>query len=301
MILLSYSLTISAKQFVLTGSSARKLKRGQANLLAGRAFTRYMHPLTFTELGASFSLSEYLAWGGLPAIWTMMPDERREYLESYTLTFLKEEIQAEQVVRNLAPFRRFLDVAAQCNGKVINYSNIARDVDADPKTIKSYYEILVDTRLGVFVEAFHTSRRKRLIRAPKFYFFDTGVTRALARQLEMNPVPSTSYYGDLFEHFIVMQLHDLADYRNLGYRFTFLLTEGGVEIDLVIERPNRPLAMVEIKSKDVIQSQDLRRLIGMKDDFSQAEFFCLSRDPKPQIIEGIKCLPWQQGLDTLAE
>ncbi|MCX6108264.1 MAG: AAA family ATPase [Proteobacteria bacterium] len=293
----------STRQFIMTGSSARKLRHGQANLLAGRAFTRQLSPLTVGELGQRFDLESYLAWGGLPAIWGITSDtDRSEFLRSYALTFLKEEIQAEQVVRNLNPFRRFLEVAAQSSGKLLNYAKIARDVGADAKTVKSYYGILEDTLLGFMLEPFHTSRRKRLTQAPKFYFFDTGVTRALAGHLAIPPTPSTAYYGELFEHMVILELRRRAEYGATDYRFTFLRTEDQAEVDLVIERPGKALALVEIKSGKSLEHGDLtplRHLQRFANDFPDAELFCLSASAVPMTVGRIKCLPWQQGIEMI--
>ena len=182
----------SDKVFILTGSSARKLKAGSANLLAGRALVHHMYPLTHSELGDKFDISTAMKFGTLPRIWNLKSDSaRRKMLETYALTYLNEEIRAEQIVRNLDPFRKFLEVAAQMNGKVINFSAIAQDVGVDEKTVQSYFQVLEDTLIGFFVEPFHTSVRKKINKAPKFFFFDTGVKRALARQLTLDLVPST--------------------------------------------------------------------------------------------------------------
>lgn len=287
-------------QFILTGSSARKLKRGQANLLAGRAYMRHLYPLTAEELGDQFQLETYLKWGGLPEIWNSPQDsDRAEFLDAYSTMFIKEEIQAEQIVRQLGPFRRFIEVAAQCNGKILNYSKISRDIGADPKTVKAYFEVLVDTLMGFFVESFHTSRRKRIVQAPKFYFFDPGVTRALARHLEIAPFPSTSYYGELFEHFIILEIFKKSEYNRLNYRLNYLKTEDQAEVDLVIERPGKPLALVEIKSKQQIHKEDLRHLLRFSADFPDAQSYCFSLDPYDRTIEGVSVLPWMEGIRAL--
>lgn len=179
--------------FVLTGSSARKLRAGSANLLAGRALAYSMFPLTSFELEGEFDLKNALKFGTLPKIWGLKTDSaKRKTLETYALTYLNEEIRAEQIVRFLDPFRRFLEVAAQCNGKIINFSSIARDVGVDEKKVKSYFEILDDTLIGFLLESYHGSLRKQIGQAPKFYFFDTGVTRALAKRLTIDLVPSTT-------------------------------------------------------------------------------------------------------------
>ena len=172
------------KIFILTGSSAQKLKHGGANLLAGRAFVYHLFSLSCFELKDQFNLDQALRWGTLPKIFSLKEDaEKNEFLRAYSDTYLKEEIWNEQVIRKLQPFRRFLEVAAQCNGKIINYAHIARDVGVDGKTIKEYFCILEDTMIGFFLEPFHHSFRKRLVEKPKFYFFDPGVVRSLARGL----------------------------------------------------------------------------------------------------------------------
>ena len=191
------------KIFILTGSSARKLKRGGANLLAGRAFVCSLYALSCFELGEQFELERALHWGTLPKIFSLEDDTSRSaFLRAYSDTYLKEEIWNEQVIRKLPPFRRFLEVAAQCNGKIINYANIAQDVGVDDKTIKEYFIILEDTMIGFFLEPFRNSFRKRLVEKPKFYFFDPGVVRSLSRRLSVPLTAKTSAYGDAFEHFI---------------------------------------------------------------------------------------------------
>ncbi|HCU23477.1 MAG TPA: ATPase, partial [Deltaproteobacteria bacterium] len=171
-------------KFALTGSSARKLKRGAANLLAGRAFIYHLFPLAAPELQDRFRLEEALKYGTLPEIFSFEnASDKSAFLKAYGETYLKEEIITEQIVRNLPPFRRFLDVAAQMNTEVINYSNIAKDIHSDPKTVSGYYDILEDTLLGFRLHAYHRSIRQRQKKAAKFYLFDTGVARTLSGQV----------------------------------------------------------------------------------------------------------------------
>ena len=166
----NYWLVITNKKFIMTGSSARKLKKGGANLLAGRAFVFDLFPLSFLELKDKFDLEHALRWGTLPQIFQCNTDlERQQFLRAYAHTYLKEEIWEEHFIRQLDPFRRFLEVAAQCNGKIINFSNIARDVGVDKKTIQSYFSILEDTLIGFYLEPYQNSFRKRLSQKPKFY------------------------------------------------------------------------------------------------------------------------------------
>ena len=283
------------KIFILTGSSARKLKAGGANLLAGRAFLRNLFPLTAQELGPRFHLPEALAWGTLPKIYSCSSDElKKDYLDSYAHLYLKEEVWGEQIIRNLPPFRKFLEVAAVSAGKILNHANVARDVGVDPKTVQSYYSILEDTLLGFHIDAFHSSVRKRLRQAPKFYFFDNGVTRALARMLTVEPKAGTNYFGDLFEQFVINEFLRCNNYGKRDYRFSYLQSASGVEIDLVIERPGRPLALVEIKSTENVREDHLTGLENFQKDFPDAELFLLSRDHNAKKFGRIWVWPWQR-------
>ena len=286
------------KIFILTGSSARKLKAGGANLLGGRAFLRNLFPLIPQELGDHFSLEDSIRWGTLPKIFALdSGDLKRDYLDSYSQLYLKEEVWAEQLVRNLLPFRKFLEIAAINFGKIVNLANIARDVGVDPKTVQSYYSILEDTLLGFHLEAYHSSVRKRLRQAPKFYFFDNGVSRALARMQSVEPKEGTSYFGDLFEQFLVNAFHMTSGYEKRDYRFSYLMSASGAEIDLVIERPGRPLALVEIKSTELVREDHLRGLENFASDFADADLFLLSRDTKPKSFGRINALPWQRFVE----
>ena len=292
----------SGIRFILTGSSARKLKRGAANLLAGRAFVLHLYPLTYRELADAFDLDDALTWGTLPRILSLSStDVKAEFLRSYALTYLKEEIAAEQLVRNLTPFREFLEIAAQTNGQILNYSKIADDVGVDTKTIQSYYSILEDTLTGFFLPAYHRSVRKQQRLAPKFYLFDTGVKRALERTLQVPLAPRTGAFGDAFEHFILAEFFRLNDYYRKDWRFFYLRTKEGAEIDLIIDRPGMPEALIEIKSTDHVTPRDTATLERFSRDFTNSCAYCLSRDPHPQDINGVACLPWQDGFDRLFE
>jgi len=285
--------------FALTGSSARKLKRGAANLLAGRAFTFALYPLTHRELGSQFDLNSVLTWGSLPKVFSLTESDRSDYLRTYVNTYLKEEIQAEQIVRKIAPFRAFLDVAAQCNGKILNYSQIARDISSDPVSVQSYFEILEDTLLGVQLKPFHHSIRKRQRKNPKFYLFDLGVQRALTRSLSVPLSPQTYSYGNAFEHFVITEIFRLNSYLKKDWEFSYVRTKDDAEIDLIIDRPGLPIALIEIKSTKRIDETSLSTLVAFSKDFKNSEAFCLSLDPIAQKIRGVTCLPWNQGLEQI--
>ena len=286
--------------FVLTGSSARKLRHGSANLLAGRAFVYHLFPLTKKELGDDFSLDDALRWGTLPRIFGLQSNrEKQEYLRSYTHTYLQEEITQEQVVRKLDPFRRFLVIAAQMSGQIINFSKIARDAGTGVPTVQSYFQILEDTLIGTLVESFHESVRKRQRENPKFYFFDTGVQRALENTLTVDLLPQTYAYGVAFEHFIINEIQRLQSYQQKDYRFSYLRTQAGVEIDLIVERPGKKRLLLEIKSTERAGPEDVRNLKRLAPEISNSETLCMSRDPVPKMIDGVRCVPWQLGFKEM--
>lgn len=287
-------------KFALTGSSARKLKHGVANLLAGRAFVNHLFPLTNEEMGEAFNEMKALTFGTLPKIVLFDADEERTaFLRSYALTYLKEEVWSEHVVRQLEPFRKFLEIAARCNGDIINYSNIARDVDADIKTVQSYFGILEDTLLGYLLPPFHRSIRKQQHQNPKFYFFDTGVKRALDRTLTQELVPGTYGFGKTFEHFIVVESMRLNTYYEKDYKFSYLRTKENAEIDLIVERPGLPAVLIEIKSTDKVDDRDTKTVESFLKDFPKAEGICLSRDPISKKIGKVSCLHWREGLNII--
>ncbi len=282
--------------FVMTGSSARKLKRGAANLLAGRAFVYHLYPFSFMELGEDFNLEQTLQYGLLPKLFELATsEEKTQFLQAYTHTYLKEEVMTEQLIKNLDPFRRFLEVAAQMNGKVINTHNIAREVGVDDKTVNNYFSILEDTLLGFMLEPFHHSFRKRLGRQPKFYFFDGGIARALQRTLTLPTQAQTSYYGDLFEAFVITEIYKLCQYFKSEYRLSFIRTKDDMEIDLVVERPGAPLLLIEIKSTASLRADQTHILQRVAKELN-AEAWVLSQDPLSLQFENVLAMPWKMGL-----
>lgn len=287
-------------RFAMTGSSARRLKRGAVNLLAGRAFVYHLFPLTARELGSSFDLSTCLRFGTLPAALAFNADtDRAEFLRAYARTYLKEEVWSEQLIRRLDPFRRFLEVAAQCNGEILNLSNVARDVGVDHKTVGSYFQILEDTLVGFMLEPWHASVRKRQRQAAKFWWFDAGVARALAGTLTVDIVPRSGGFGRAFEHFVITEIIRAAEYARNDFRFSYLRTKDDAEIDLIVERPGCPPALVEIKSTDRVEPRHVRDLRRFLPDFPGATALCLSRDPLRRQIGDVLAVPWHEGLAEL--
>ena len=288
--------------FALTGSSARKLKKNGANLLAGRAFTYTAHPLTYSELGPAFKINDILKWGALPKIFSLSEDDKKDFLLSYVETYFREEIVSEQIIRNVKPFRYFLEVASQSNAKIINNSKIARDIGVETSTVQNYFEILEDTLIGFLLPPYHNSIRRRQRQNSKFYYFDTGVQRTLRRTLDL-PLQAQSFeYGDLFEQFFINEVRRLITYQKLQWNISYLRTQDGVEIDLIIERPGLPTALIEIKSAQEIHPQNLEGHTGflkLVRDFPNAEAFVLSQDPIARIENNIRYLPWEQGLQAI--
>lgn len=278
-------------QFILSGSSARKLKRGAANLLAGRAFVFYLYPFTALELGHRFQLNKALSYGLLPQQFHFDEDsDKKEYLKAYALTYIKEEIQMEQIVRKLSPFRKFLEIAAQMNAKVVNYSKIARDVGVDTTTVQNYYSILEDTLIGFYLNPYHTSIRKSQRLSPKFYLFDTGVCRALRGTIDVPLLPQTYEFGEAFEHFIILEIMKLAEYNRKSWKYSYLLTKDGTEIDFIIDRPGERTVCIEIKSSGRVTEGDVRNLIRLGADIPHSVLYCFSQDPRRKKIQNVMCL-----------
>jgi predicted AAA+ superfamily ATPase len=289
-------------RFALTGSSARKLHRGAANMLAGRAYVLKLYPFLAEELAGAFNLQDALEWGLLPTIWNTSDSvERSLYLQSYAETYLKEEIVVEQIIRNLPPFRRFLNVASQMSGKIVNYSKIAADCQTDPSNVRNYYQILEETLIGFFLEPFHRSIRKRQSQSPKFYFIDSGIARALAGHLDLPLRPQTSLCGDVFEAFIINQIRTHLEYSLKQYQLSFLRTKDGAEIDLIVERSGKPTFLIEIKSSPTVREEELRNLKALSNDMPGSTAICLHTGASTLSFGHIECLPWQDGIRRIID
>jgi len=286
-------------QFIMTGSSARKLKRGAANLLAGRANLYYLYPLTHLELGDDFSLAHALKYGSLPEIYSI--DEEHEvinYLKSYVTTFIKEEIKSEQLVRNIDPFRKFLSVAAECNAEIINYSKISRQCGVDYKSVQNYFQILEDTLVGYVLDAFSEKIRQKQIKAPKFYWFDIGVARVLNENMRISDDPQGYSKGKLFEQFIILEMIRLNSYFAQDFKLSYLKTSEGVEIDLILEAPGKKYTFIEIKYTSTIQEEHLKNLKRLMSDYPKARFIVLCQESAARLVDGIEVLPWKQGIQA---
>jgi uncharacterized protein len=287
-------------KFVLTGSSARKLKRDSANLLAGRAFSFYLYPLTFIELGKKFELNDVLSFGSLPEIFQLEDEmDRKRYLISYVQTYIKEEVLVEQLVRNIDPFRAFLEVAAQSNTEIINYSSIAKEAGINSKSVERYFSILSDTLLGHLLEPYSKSVRARQKQSPKFYFFDCGVVRALTNEINQKLLPQTFSYGKLFEQLVINEFIRLNSYYEKNWKFSYIRTGSGVEIDLVIEKNKSDIVLVEIKSSANIHEEHLSSLVGLGSEFKSATRYLLCQERYSRVVKNIKIMNWQDGIKEI--
>jgi uncharacterized protein len=283
-------------KFALTGSSARKLKRGSANLLAGRALLNHLFPLTHIELEGDFDLTSALSWGTLPSVVNEADEAvRPEILKTYVEVYLREEIREEQIVRRLDPFARFLEVAAQSSGEIINLSKMGREAGTDAKSIARYFQILEDTLLGFYLEPYHNSIRKRQRALAKFYLFDIGVKRVLEGALRNQPRPQTYEWGKLFEHFLVNEAHRLNSYLRADYRFSYLRTQSQLEVDLILERKGERSWVIEIKSSEPDRTE-LGKLKSMAQSIPNSRPVVLCNAKNNKLVDGIEVLHWTEGL-----
>jgi len=296
----------SKVKFALTGSSSRKLKRGDANLLAGRAVVFSLYPFTSIELKENFDLNWTLSFGSLPKLTEFESseflDRKKEtirYLNSYLHTYIKEEILVEQLIRNLDPFRLFLPLAAQMEGEPLNYLKIAKQSGVQHKTIQSYYQILVETHLGFFLEPYGESVRKVQIKAPKFYFFDSGVKRAIEKKLTLPLSPKTTEYGNQFESWFIAECFRINSYLEADLSFSYLRTKDDAEIDLVIKNPDGKLTFVEIKSSNMILDSHLKYLKHFHKDFPNSNFICACQVDKPEKRDGVLILNWRDAINEI--
>ncbi|MGR3180036.1 MAG: ATP-binding protein [Candidatus Anammoxibacter sp.] len=249
-------------QFILCGSSARKLRHGASNLLGGRALYRTMHPLTLGELSDDFNLQLVLAFGSLPKIYSALKQKRTQeamdFLRAYVITYIREEIKSEALVRNLHGFQNFLDIAVSQYAQQVNFSAVSRDCQVALSTVKEYYAILEDTLIGFFLYPHLKSQRKRMSHQPKFYFFDNGVTRALSGTLQDRPNPLEQ--GRLFEQWILQEIVRLNEYQQKDWKLSFWRTTHGAEVDILISRGIKILYAIECKLSKQPSSSDLSGL-----------------------------------------
>jgi uncharacterized protein len=282
--------------FVMTGSSARKLKRSSANMLGGRAWPYALFPLTCRELGSDFDFTAALRFGTLPPVIGRTDGYCCRFLKAYTQTYLKEEILQEALVRNMPAFSRFLELAADQSGSQVNYTNFAAETGVASKTIREYYQVLEDTLVAFAVPPFMRSARKRLTTHPIYHLFDLGVCNALCGRLQSLPLRGTTAFGRLFEQFVVLELKRLLAYREKDWTLHYWRTSHGAEVDIVLDTGNGVWA-VEIKSGEVIRPSELRGLRAFRDDHPDARLLCVGDLDRPFKLGEIECLPWRDFLE----
>lgn len=272
-------------KFILCGSSARKLRRGAANLLGGRAWRYELFPLTTNEITHP-DLTQILNHGLIPQHYLAKKPER--FFESYIADYLNEEIQAEALVRNLPAFAQFLTSLSFSHGELINYANLASDCGVSPKTARSYFQILEDTLLGHRLEPWKKSRDRRLIETEKFYLFDVGLVRGLKEMLLIQP--KTVEFGRAFEHFLIEEIRTYLSYKNSKHHLTYWRTTTGLEVDLIV---GNGLLALEFKANDNVQTKHLKGLKVFCEEHpvNQAVVVCLEEEPRQ--MGQFFVLPWQ--------
>jgi predicted AAA+ superfamily ATPase len=278
-------------RFLLTGSNARSLKRGQSNLLAGRAWQASLFPLTRAEI-PQFDLERYLRYGGLPAIYASAHPE--EELNAYVHTYLREEIQGESGVRKIPAFSRFLRTAALSNGQILHFSEIASDAAVPASTVREHFQILEDTLIGFNVSGWKEGKKRKALQTSKFYFFDTGVTHAIAgtRALDRN----SDLYGRSFEHFIALELRAYLSYRRiLNAELCYWRTTHAEEVDFVV---GTELAL-EVKAAARVNSRHLKGLSLLAEEAPFKHRILVSLDRMETRQNGVQCLHWTTFLDRL--
>lgn len=286
--------TQNSVQFALTGSSARKLKKTHANLLAGRAISKSFYPLLSVEMGEDFSLESALQFGMLPALQGLKTlEEKAEYLDSYVETYLKEEIQQEALVRSLTSFHRFLEVSAIANSTLLNLSNIAREVGVARTTVQGYFDVLLDTLLGSLLPAYVPKAKIKEVAHPKFYWFDVGILRAIRG--ETRSAIEKSELGHLFETFIINELKALNSYTNKGGKFSYWRTEGGNEVDCLWIQGKRKIAF-EVKISQSWKSEFNSGLRTLLEEGKITQGYGIYTGQNPLKMGDIWIFPYQEAL-----
>jgi predicted AAA+ superfamily ATPase len=277
-------------RFVLTGSSARKLRRGGVNLLGGRARARTLHPFIHRELGSRFELTKALDRGLIPSIY--FSDQPREDLRAYVGTYLKEEIAAEALTRNVPAFSRFLEVAALGHGSMLNFAAVASDAQVPASTVREYFHILEDTLLARTLPAWNRTRTRKAIGTAKHYFFDVGVARHLQHRSGL--ARRSPEFGEAFESYIFHELSTYIDYTE-PVPLAYWRSTSGFEVDFVLADKTA----IEVKAKEPVGERDLRGLRALKEEGLLKHYVVVSLEPRRRTVEGIRILPWQEFLAEL--
>lgn len=276
-------------RFLLTGSSARKLRHGGVNLLGGRARTKYLHPLTSQELGEHFDLDRFIARGGLPSIY--LSDNPRADLDAYAGSYLQQEIVAEGATRNVGAFSRFLKVAAYCNATIVNFTNVATDAQVPRTTVYEYFEILKDTLVLHELPAWRETKKRKPLASSKYYFFDIGVVAALQDRRYRRGTPE---YGEAVETYVMHELKSYADYVS-GEPLAFWKSTSGFEVDFILGDHTA----VEIKAREHIAPNDLKSLKALSEEKKLKRYLCVSLEARRRQVGEVTILPVKEFLNHL--
>ncbi len=280
--------------FLLTGSSARRLRQDGINLLGGRARKQTLHPLTMNELGEHFKLEHYLKYGGLPEVY--FSDSPHRDLADYCELYLSDEIEREGVTRDLPAFVRFLEIMALNSGAELHYTNLSNDAQVKASTVKNYIRILEDTLLGIRLEPFLKTKKRKAVERSKFYLFDVGVRNALVNDFSL--VEKTPRFGICFEHFMVQQINATLSYLTHSPRLNYWRSRSGFEADLIV---NRKTAL-EIKSKKNLTKRDFKGLRALKEEALLEHYivvYCGAEQYKTE--DGIQVIPYQVFLKEILQ
>lgn len=281
-------------KFVLTGSSARKLRRGGVNLLAGRALTYYLHPLTALELGKDFNLTKIIQFGSLPSVFS--EEDPQNYLFSYIKTHLYEEVEQEGMTRNLSAFARFLETASFSQGSVLNVSEVAREAMVERKVVENYFKILDDLLVAIQIPVFTKRAKRKMITHNKFYFFDAGIYRIIR---PMGPFDNPNgVAGIALETLFLQNLRAINDYFNLRYKIFYYRTVMGVEVDFILYGEGGIFAF-EIKGSNKFSRTDLRGLKAFLSDYPMAKGYLIYGGDHKMSFGNIEVIPVEQALKNL--
>lgn len=277
-------------RFLLTGSSARKLKQAGTNLLAGRAWVAELFSLTYREI-SDFDLATYLRYGALPPVHTSSDPE--EELTAYVNLYLQEEIKAEAVVRKLPSFSRFLQLSALTSGQRLNFSNIASDIGTTVNTVREYYHVLEDTFIGFMLPAWTRSIKRKPVSTAKFYYSDIGVKNTLARISKLEP--ASDIYGHAFEHFIALELRAYLSYRRQHTSLSYWRSQQGMEVDFIIGDD----IAIEVKTSSKVNGKHLKGLKALQEEQICQQYWLVSHDPIARVVDGVQAIHWKDFLDKL--
>lgn len=278
-------------RFLLTGSSARKLKHGAANLLAGRARSLQLFPLVSQEL-TDFDLLKYCRYGGLPLIY--QSDEPWRDLKEYIHLYMKEEITAEAVVRRVDHYARFLDIVGRSSGEELNYQQVASDSGVPPRTVANFVEVLKDTLLAFELEPLRKTKKRKGVSKSKLFLFDVGVANYLSGRKEL--LPRSEAFGKAFEHFLIQELRAYLGYHQVDEPMMYWrAVSGQFEVDCVVGNQ----VAIEVKSTDRVQERMLTGLRALKEEKLIKNFYLVSQDPERRVVDGIQLLPYQEFLKRL--